>query len=386
MRTLLLLLFGCSAEPKAPADSGTDAAVAGPIDLTVSLAPPVDGYQAVTPPFEVPPYSEVEVCSIIELQPRDGESLVWFQELESLSSDNTHHMNIFIGDFSFLDAFVAEGASQTALGTESIQLPCEDLELMGQAFPVFPSQRDSQRITLPRGVAAPMPLPLVAVASHHYVNSTADSIIINAALNMEVVAPEEVGTAANLLFNDIGGFEVEPGTRQSVSRTCVAERDVSVALVSTHTHEWAECTTLNRFDGETGAVEDTPFYVNQNWDQPPIHHFEEGSFELKAGDGIHWACHYENGTDLGIVNDGSAAGEMCVFAAVTWPASHGVEEITDIVEDRDLAQLLALLGDVMGPCDTVLEDVSGPWSVDPSPFEGAGVCEGMGQTESNTLY
>ena len=56
MRTLLLLLFGCSAEPKAPADSGTDAAVAGPIDLTVSLAPPVDGYQAVTPPFEVPPY------------------------------------------------------------------------------------------------------------------------------------------------------------------------------------------------------------------------------------------------------------------------------------------------------------------------------------------
>lgn len=387
----LALLVACGSGPGSETPAGADAdpdagTSSGPLDLTVDLAPPENGYQAVTPAFEVPPYSEIQVCSIVTLQPKDGESLVWFQELESLSSDDTHHMNIFIGDFSFLDAFVAEGASQNALGTDALQLPCEDLELMGQSFPVFPSQRDNQRITLPKGVAAPMPLPLVAVASHHYVNPTAEPILINAALNMEVVQPEEVETTANLLFNDIGGFEIEPGTRQSVSRTCVAERDVSVALVSTHTHEWTECTTLNRFDGETAEVEDAPFYVNQNWDQPPIHHFEEGSFELAAGDGIHWSCHYENGTDRAIVNDGSATGEMCVFAAVTWPAVHTVEEITDIVEERDLAQMLQLLGDVMGPCDTVVEDVAGPWATGASPLEGAGVCADMDQTESNTLY
>lgn len=384
---LFPLLGACADGADAPAAPGADPdASGGPIDLTVDLALPEHGYQAVTPAFEVPPYSEVQVCSIIRLEPKDGEDLVWFQELESLSSDDTHHMNVFIGDFSFLDAFVSAGASQAALGTESVQVPCEDLELMAQAFPVFPSQRDNQRITLPKGVAAPMPLPLVAVASHHYVNPTADAIIINAALNMEVVPPEEVETTANLLFNDIGGFEIAPGTRQSVSRTCVAERDVSVALVSTHTHEWTECATLNRYDGATGEVEAAPFYVNQNWDQPPIHHFEEGSFDLAAGDGIHWSCHYENGTDRGIVNDGSATGEMCVFAAVTWPATHSVEEITEVVEQRDLVQMLALLGDVMGPCDTVVEDVAGPWAAEASALEGAGVCEGMGQTESNTLY
>lgn len=383
--TLLLagIAGACASENPAtgPGDSADDET--GPIDYTVELAAPAQGYQANTEPYTVPPYTEVELCSIVRIEAQDDETLVWFNQLESLSAPGTHHMNVFIGQFSFLDAFVGDGASMAALGTTDTQVPCDDLELMAQAFPVFPSQRDSQQITLPAGVAAPLPLPLVAIFSHHYVNATADPIIINAALNLETVASEDVQTAANLMFDDIGDLQVDPETRQTVARTCIADRDVSVALVSTHTHEWGSCATLNRFDGET--VDAEPFYVNQNWEQPPILHFEPGTFSLQAGEGIHWACHYDNAMDRALVNDGTANGEMCVLAAVTWPAIQTVAEVEEIVSQRDLVQLMALLGDVLGPCDSVRTDVAGPWSLDPEPVDAVPVCEGLGQTESNTL-
>jgi len=379
----VLLLGACATEPS-PGDSASEGG-AGPVDRTVSLTPPGQGLQASTLPFTVPPFTEVKVCTVVKLQPVVGERLVWFDTLESLSSPGSHHMNVFIGQFSFLDAFVSDGASQAALGTDAVQLPCDDIELMSQAFPVFPSQRENQRITLPEGVAAPVPLPLVAVFSHHYVNTGDRPVTINAALNMETVPAEAVETTASLLFNAIGDLEVQPGTRQSHARTCIAERDVSVALVSTHTHEWAACTTLNRYDGATAVVEADPFYVNQSWDQPPILHFEPGTMDLRAGDGIHWACHYENPGDRVLVADGTAQGEMCVFAAVTWPAPRTVEEITAVVEERDLSEMMALLGEVLGPCDTVSDAPLGPWDLEPGVLDASAVCGGLEDTESNTL-
>ena len=380
---LVMLLVACSTRP-IDTDS-TDVGSTEALDRTVSLDRPERGYQVVTPPFTVPAFAEVELCTVVELEPHADETLVWFDTLESMSAPGTHHMNVFIGQFSFLDAFVADGASQAALGTDAIQLPCDDIELMSQAFPVFPSQRENQRITLPDGVAAPMPLPIVMVFSHHYVNTGSRPVTINAALNMETVPVEEVETTASLLFNAIGGLDLQPGTRRSYARTCIAERDVSVALVSTHTHEWASCTTLNHYDGVEDAVEREPFYVNQNWDRPPILHFEPGTMDLRSGDGIHWACHYDNPGDEVIIDDGTAQGEMCVFAAVTWPASRTIEEITEVVDKRDLVEMMALLDDVLGPCDTVSEEPVGPWDLEVGTLGAEPVCAGLVDTESNTL-
>jgi hypothetical protein len=38
------------------------------------------------------------------------------------------------------------------------------------------------------------------------------------------------------------------------------------------------------------------------------------------------------------------------------------------------------MGDVMGPCDSVIETVESPWATD-----DAGACESLEQTESNVL-
>ena len=366
---LALLLISCASKP----------AVEEAEDV-LSLPVPESGYQLVTPTYEVPPFSEREVCTVMRLEPQGDEKLYWANSLESLVTDGTHHMNVMMGEFSFLDAFVGDGASEAALGAVGGQYPCEEIETMELAYTIFPSQRDNQKITLPEGVAAPLTAPLWLVFSHHYVNPTEDSVRINAILNIETIASSEVTDVASLVFSGIPELEVPVGADRVVSRTCVFERDVEVALVSSHTHEWGECATMNHYDGHTDTVDSDPFFVNKLWEQPPILHFEPGVFPVTAGDGVHWSCHYKNDTDYTLIEDGTAAGEMCVFAAVTYPAPWSVEQVESTVADGDLIGLMSLMNDVMGPCDNVIDTVSSPWPEDKSDS-----CESLEQTESNTL-
>lgn len=369
---LSFLLIACTASK--PVDDAGSAAE--PLSLPV----PESGYQLVTPVYEVAAFTEIELCTVMRLEPHESEKLYWVNELESLVTDGTHHMNVLIGEFSFLDAFVGEGTSEAALGATVGQYPCSELNTMETAYTIFPSQRDNQKITLPEGVAAPMTAPLLLVFSHHYVNAKDAPISINAILNIETIEPDEVTDIAGLLFDDIGDIEVPAGADSVATRTCVMERDVEVALVSSHNHEWGECAAMNRYDGATDTVESEPFFVNKAWELPPILHFEPGTFSLSAGDGVLWSCHYRNDTDAPLINDGTAEGEMCVFAAVVYPTPWTVAEIEETVAGADLGGLISLMGDVMGPCDTVIDTVETPWAPD-----DAGQCEDLEQTESNVL-
>lgn len=363
---MLLFIFSCSYDN--PADATDEVR-----DLTISLAPPESGLQVVTEPVIIAPYTEREVCSVVRLE--GDQTLFWTDQMETLVSPGSHHMNVLLGPFSFLDPFLGEGAAEEALGLSVGQYDCADLSMMEQAFPVLPSQRENQKITFPEGVAAPLMTPALLIFSHHYVNPTDEPILINAALNIETVPSESVEHMAALIFDDISELDIPPGEQKTVTRTCVMERDVEVALVSTHTHEWAECASLNDFDGTSVAA--TPFFVNREWEAPPILHFTPGSFSLTAGEGIHYACHYSNSTDYTLTNDGTASGEMCVFAAVMYPATWSVAAVEETVATGDLSGLLSLMDEALGPCDTT--------ATTQSPWDSEASCDAYPQTEGNVL-
>ena len=350
-------------------------------DLTVTLKPPSAGYQITTEPYVVPPGTEVDICTVIRMEPDADERFSWIHRLESLVSQGTHHMNIFIGQFSFLDGYLGDGAAESALGVPLGQYPCDELAVMESAFPVFPSQRQNQQIQMPAGVAIPMPVPLVLIASHHYINATQEPVRINAALNMESIAGNAVDNVAGLIF-DAGPTEVPAGVRKVEKATCIFERDVEVVLVSTHNHEWTECATLNHYDGETQTISPDPFYVNKNWDQPPILNFDVGEYSVQAGDGVHFACHYHNYTNRLLVNDGTATGEMCVFAAVTYPMAESVEAVETVLNQGELSELIEFMDQALGPCDKLELEHASPW---PSTIqtENGVTCAGLVQTESN---
>ena len=379
----LALACGGSSADKAPV-SAVDPASEQESDRTVTLAPPAQGYQVVTDPYVVPANTEVEICTVVRVDPKDGEKFAWIHRMESLVSRETHHMNVFMGQFSFLDGYLGEGAAETALGVTEGTYDCADLSVMESAFPVFPSQLQNQHIVFPEGVAVPMPTPMLLIFSHHFVNYHDYDITINAALNVEQVDAASVEQVAGIVF-DGAHIEIPADSRTTEQRTCVFERDVSVALVSTHTHEWADCATLHHYDGETESITPEPYYTNHYWDTPPILHFEPGTYDIRAGDGVHFACHYDNDTARTLVNDGTAQGEMCVFAAVTWPLPQTVETVTDVLEGGSFDALLELLGQAMGPCDGVRDDVPGPWSDAPGARVDDSVCDGLPQTQ-NTVF
>lgn len=374
---LLCALLGCEVEPAEPEL----------LDLTVELAPPQWGYQIATEPVRVEPYSEALICSVVRVEPQADELLVWVDEMESLSSDNSHHMNVFLGQFSFLDAFLEDGAFEAQLGVGLGTYDCAELgSLMEAAFPIFPSQRSSQRITMPEGVGVPLIAPLVLVMQQHYLNLQERPVLINAALNIERVDPSAVQDVGSLVFDDIADIDVPAGGQKIETRTCTINRDVELALVSTHNHGRGDCATLNRYSAVSGAVEPDPFFVNKSWETPPILHFERDTFSLAAGDGVHWACHFSDRDGLDIVNDGTAAGEMCVFAAVAYPAIHTVEEIEAILDSGDLLAIYALVDEVLSDCDEHPE-VESPWPMTEDVNFGDWVdsCSDWEQTESNVL-
>jgi len=375
--------LACSQKSSEPAVTD-DSAAAEDGDRTVSLELPEQGYQVVTDPYVVPPNTEVEICTVVRVEPQAGEAFAWINRMESRVSRETHHMNVFMGQFSFLDGYLGDGAAEAALGVTEGTYDCADLSVMESAFPVFPSQLENQQIVFPAGVAVPMPTPMLLIFSHHFVNYHDYPITINAVLNVEQMAASEVEQVAGIVF-DGAAIDIPADSRTTEQRTCVFDRDVSVALVSTHTHEWADCATLHHYEGESESIEAEPFYANHYWDTPPILHFEPGAYDIAAGNGVHFACHYINDTDRTLIDDGTASGEMCVFAAVTWPLPQTVETVTAVLEGDSLDALLELLGQAMGPCDSVRDDVSGPWSDAPGPMSGESVCNGLPQTLSTTF-
>ena len=239
---------------------------------------------------------------------------------------------------------------------------------------------------MPDGVGIPIVAPLVLVLQHHFVNTRPHPVVINAALNIERVDEANVEEAAMLVFDDILDLSVPPGGQRVVQRTCGFDRDVQLALVSTHTHERTDCATLNRYAGSTGEVDAEPFFVNKSWEAPPILHFAENTFLLSEGDGIHWACHIADSRGDGVVNDGTASGEMCVFAAVAYPAPLTKEEIMTTLTSGNLIEVYGILDQVMTSCSSYPE-VGSPWPMteEANMAPPVDTCEAWSQTESNTL-
>ena len=45
-----------------------------------------------------------------------------------------------------------------------------------------------------------------------------------------------------------------------------------------------------------------------------------------------------------------------------------------------------MMGEVLGGCDSVSDEIVGPWSTEVQDIGGEQVCADFEQTESNTLY
>ena len=170
-RSLILSLaaaVGCGGSTAEPADVNfrecRDAGD-GTLDCTVRLDPPERGYNMVTDPWVVEPGDEKFICSVLELTPNEGEEIAWVNEIQSLSAEGSHHMNVYFSpDWTFADFFAGEGASEIFLGFPPGTYDCAELgDLMESAVPFAPSQRQFQQLQFPDGVGMPWFVPSIVV-------------------------------------------------------------------------------------------------------------------------------------------------------------------------------------------------------------------------------
>ena len=362
---VLFLALACS-----PAENGI-VEEEGPLDLRVSLDPPEFGYQLATESYVVEPHSEVYKCSVVRIDPTDGENLAWIGALASRTSEASHHMNVNMGIFSMGDALLGEGQSANLLGAETGTHDCADLgDLMQtqQVQTVYPSQRTEQEGVLPEGVALPLPVPLVLIMEHHYINTRDEEVKVNAVLNLERTHEDEVEYVTTGVWGGIDDVELPPHSRKIETGTCRLTRDFTMFAISSHSHERGACFSMNFYsDHATPAVDPEPFFINDDWESPPILFMEQQSWthfeplQMREGDGIHWACHYVNPEDRTVTTGPTADDEMCIFVAMGYPGDVSVEEVKEMFASDSLSlddALRALTATV--PCEPV-EDVESPW-------------------------
>jgi hypothetical protein len=380
---LLAAAMACTPAPE-PAEEG-------PIDLTVSLEPPELGYQLASQPYIVAPHSEVYMCDVVRVDPQNGENLAWIGAIASRTSQSSHHMNVNMGIFS-MGELLDEGLSETLLGVELGQHDCNDLgDLMAdqQLRTVYPSQRTEQEGVLPKGVALPLPVPLVLIMEQQYINTGDQPVLANAVLNLHRIDEDEVEHVVSGVWGRIDDIVLPPNSRKIEAHTCRLTRDFTMFAISSHSHERGACFTMNFFlDGE---IEEEPFFVNTDWESPPIFFMEQQertnyqTMEFKKGDGIHWACHYVNSEDREVRTGPTADDEMCIFVAMGHPGDVTVEEVKEMfaAETLNTREILEALTAAL-PCEPVY-DLESPWAdantaipLDDDPYVA---CAGLPHTQ-----
>ena len=161
-----------------------------------------------------------------------------------------------------------------------------------------------------------------------------------------------------------------------------------MAIISTHTHARAQCATINRYNGATGIVDSTPFFVNKDWERPPILHFPRGEYSINKGDGFHYGCHYYNvEKDRTITGGGTSKDEMCMAVAGIYPVQVTKQQVKDVAATRILSDAYALIDRMILSCDRSDEDPESPWEMAGQAVPGPPVdtCADYPSTEGNTL-
>lgn len=357
----LVLAVACSGGETAKDD-------AGPEDLRVELDPPAFGYQIHSQPHVVKAGEEYTSCDVVKIEPKDGEKLIWLNSFESRTSAYTHHMNVMGGYFSVVDAILGDGKGEAMLGKKAGQYDCKELgDLMESqgAQTLYPSQNTHQQGTFPKGVGIPAVVPLVLIMQHHYINTTERDVLVDAKVNLVRMEEKDVKYVATGFFGGTG-VELPPRSRKIVANTCKIGRDVNLFAISSHSHARGKCFTMNYYDGAAASIDPDPFFVNPDWETPPILFFEKKAaydhapLPMKKGDGVHWACHYENPEDRTVRDGGSANDEMCIFVGIGYPSAISVQDIKDIVAHPSLDLVSRLAEEAIIPCDPVT-DATSPW-------------------------
>ncbi|MEQ1507145.1 MAG: hypothetical protein ABMB14_33260 [Myxococcota bacterium] len=284
-----------------------------PVDLRREFPePPAGGIQFVTPDYVIPAHTEKMLCYIT---PYDG-ATVGIHSQWTFQSPGGHHITVnattqdedSAPNGSWVDC--TDTASSTMTNLEPLLVGGD----LGHDDPEGPSGS----LILPDGVAAELETGRRLVLQSHYINTTADDILVRDAINLELVDAAAVTTWAAPVVHLDQGFSLPPGETSTDSFDCAFAQEVDLLFIGGHMHEWgtAFSTELTRAGtGDRETVYEVPEWDPVFRDAPPYLEYAPGEMHLMPGDTFTTNCAWNNDTDAAL----EFPSEMCVTFAMAYP-------------------------------------------------------------------
>lgn len=303
MLIALSLLFACG-----PSDTPEDA---GPVDHRQDYpAPPEGGVGFATPDYEVPPYTDQQMCTVFTYDgPTVGVSGGQFYQDPQFG----HHVVILVSNER--ESEVPDGTTWDCTETGNLRMENTD-PLIFAGGDVIDGE-GTPELVLPEGMATKLREGTRILVQSHHINYTEDAILVNDAINLELIPEDEVEVWAAPWIHVETDLDLPPG-ESSRTIDCAFEQDLNLLSMLGHMHEWGTAFSIEhiRPDGSSERLYDIPEWDPLYRDVPPQYNWAPGEFSVSAGDRFVTTCSWYNDTpdNLGFPE------EMCVSVGMAYPA------------------------------------------------------------------
>lgn len=303
------MVFGLIWALVACTDKGGDDTASEAVDLRGDFpAPPEGGIQFLTPDMTIEPYTEKLWCFFDTYEGED----VAIVDVDTYQSQYGHHVQL-LSTKNDPDEY-PDGMAFDCTDRET--LPMTDMDPI---YIAVPESEGRTAMHLEDGMGVELESGTRIVIQSHYLNTSAEAILVNDAINIGVTDPESVETWAAPFAHVLTDMPLPPGQATSLPVDCAFEGTYEIMYVGGHMHEWGTTYSIDHVLADGTSTE--RIYEVETWDalyrdQPPMNSYAAGERTVQPGDRFVTTCNWFNDTDEEL----NFPEEMCATFGMLYPS------------------------------------------------------------------
>ena len=202
--------------------------------------------------------------------------------------------------------------------------PCQPFTDILEGAPLMITQKASDTLRLPEGVAYTLEANQKIRLEMHFINATDTAQELSATSTFTTIADSDFEHEADFIFMGDVDINIPPMSTATVGPTFLeippAMYGVNFFAITGHTHQWGtdvQVATMPMSGGQETMVYDIEQF---NWDEPETV-MHTPAFSIPDGGGFNFLCEYNNQSNSTVGFGEGANDEMCFFWAYYYPST-----------------------------------------------------------------
>lgn len=310
---LLLLSLACTEDKSGPLPgTGTGSGTTEPLDMRVLdvPAPPEGGVQVLGAEVVIEPYTDAEYCIFASYEGEDA-GIVSYDAYQTQYGHHAIMLASTSDPYDYPDGTIVDCRDNSAATMVDVE-PIVIAPTFGAGENLY---------DLPEGMAAPLESRTRFMIQSHYVNTSADPILVRDVVNLGLVPEDQVVTWTSPFAFTTIEMKIPEG-EYTVELDCTVEEDLTVSYLMGHLHEWGTAISFDRIDAQ-GASErmyEIDPWLTEYRDAPPIDDYSDGRFVMTPGETYRTTCTWNNDTGAPL----EFPNEMCAISGMIYPARNSL--------------------------------------------------------------